>query len=334
MRILIIGGTRFLGPRVAAMLVKAGHQVSLFHRGQVETVVSAAANHIHGDRRNLPTFKSQFKRLAPDVVIDMICHNERDASGLIQTFEGVAERLVVISSMDVYRAYGCLLRHETAFPETTPLNEDSPLRTSCFPYRTQANSPDDMAFDYDKIPVEQVVMNATRLTGTVLRLAAVYGPGDHRVFDHLKRMLDGRDRILLEKEHARWRWTRGYVDNVAAAIALASVDDRAGGRVYNVGEPEALTETEWVQTIGRAIGWEGKVVTLTRESMPKHLVAPYDFTHHLMGDTNRIRDELGYVEYVPREEAMRQTVEWERTHPPQEGTLRRFDYSAEDSALD
>ena len=167
----------------------------------------------------------------------------------------------------------------------------------------------------------------------MLRLPAVYGPGDHRAFDHLKRMNDERRAIPLEESYARWRWTRGYVDNVAAAIALTVVDDRAAGRVYNVGEPDVLTEAEWVRSIGRAAGWKGEVVVLPKESMPQHLAASYNFAHHLYGDTRRIRKELGYAEHVSRDEAMKQTVEWERAHAPEQVDESCFDYAAEDGVL-
>jgi nucleoside-diphosphate-sugar epimerase len=190
-----------------------------------------------------------------------------------------------------------------------------------------------MAFDYDKIPVEQVVMANTGLPGTVLRLPGVYGPGDHRFFDHLKRMDDGRCAILLEENHSRWRWTRGYVDNVAAAVVLASIDNRAAGRIYNVGEPDAETEVELVRRIGHAAGWPGEVVVLTKNSMPDHLKTPYNFQHHLHADTSRIRIELGYLEPVSRDEAMRLTVEWERAHAPMQVDVNRFNYEAEDAAL-
>lgn len=34
MRILLVGGTRFLGPPVIRLLLAAGHEVAVFHRGQ------------------------------------------------------------------------------------------------------------------------------------------------------------------------------------------------------------------------------------------------------------------------------------------------------------
>lgn len=128
---------------------------------------------------------------------------------------------------------------------------------------------------------------------------------------------------------ASWRWTHGYVEDVAAAIALAVVDERAAGRIYNVGEPAPLTWAEWVREIGRASGWDGEIVTAPKDRLPEYL----DTDQHLFVDTSRIRWELGYEEAVSRSEALRRTVAWEREHPPAEVDPTSFDYAAEDAAL-
>ncbi len=57
-------------------------------------------------------------------------------------------------------------------------------------------------------------------------------------------MDDGRSAILLEKGMTSWRWTHGYVEDVAAAVALAVMDERAAGRTYNLGEADPLPWTE------------------------------------------------------------------------------------------
>ncbi|PYT06707.1 MAG: NAD-dependent dehydratase [Acidobacteria bacterium] len=334
MKVLIIGGTRFIGTRVVRRLIEEGHEVTVFHRGQTNSEIPGSVQHILGERDNLSGFASEFARIAPDIVLDMICYNEQEAETLMNTFRGIARRIVVASSMDVYRAYGCLLGLEAAPPDPMALAENSPLRESRFSYRGQAKGPDDMAFDYDKIPVEHVVMSDSDLPGTVLRLPAVYGPGDHRAFEHLKRMEDGRPVVLLEENHARWRWTRGYVDNVAAALALAVTDDRAASRIYNVGEADALTESEWVFSIGLAAAWTGEIVVLQKGAMPEHLAVPYSFEHHLGADTSRIRRELGYEDQITRDEAIRETVDWERAHPPDQVDAGRFNYAAEDAAIE
>ena len=51
-----------------------------------------------------------------------------------------------------------------------------------------------------------------------------------------------------------WRATKGYVEDVARAIALAATAPGTAGRIYNVGEPDTLTELEWAERIARADG--------------------------------------------------------------------------------
>jgi nucleoside-diphosphate-sugar epimerase len=228
------------------------------------------------------------------------------------------------------------LRLEDGPPNITPIDEDAPLRSVLFPYRALARDEEDFKYNYDKIPVERAVMNDADLHGTVLRLPAVYGPGDrqHRLFYYLKRMDDKRPFILLEEKKARWRWTRGYVENVADAIALAVTDERARNRIYNVGEADALSETEWVRSISRAAEWNGKVIAAPEDLLPEHLRDKTNYDQDLIMDTSRIRKELGYVEKVSRDTASSKTIDWERTNPPDDVNAAEFDYAAEDAVLE
>jgi nucleoside-diphosphate-sugar epimerase len=335
MRILIIGGTRFIGPYVVRRLLDAGHSITLFNRGETKADLPAAVQQIHGNRRDLSSFTAEFKAASPDVVLDMIPYTEAEAHTLMSVFKGIARRVVIISSADVYRAYGRLLRLEAGAPDPVPLKEDAPLRESLYPYRAQSQGPDDFKYHYDKILVERVVMSEGELPGTVLRLAAVYGPHDpqHRLYHYLKRMDDARPAILLEEGLVHWRWTRCYVENVADAIVLAVTSERTANRIYNVGEPEALTEADWVRSIGRAAGWDGEVVSMPRDILPRHLKVNSDCEHHLFTDTSKIRLELGYSEGISREEALRRAIDWERANPPAEANPAEFDYLAEDEAL-
>ncbi len=340
MRVLIIGGTRFIGPYVVAHLTDMGHEVAVFNRGQTEADLPDTVKHIQGDRQRLADFVDEFNRFAPDVVLDMFPFSEQDARTVVNTFKGIARRAVAISSIDVYRAYGRLLIQSESGPvEPIPFTEDSPLRQKLYPHRgeTPREQEDPMHWldDYDKIPVEQIVMGDPDLPGTVLRLPMVYGPRDtqHRLFEHLKRMDDDRPAILLDKSMARWQSSRGYVENVAAAIALAVTDERAANRIYNVGEVDALSTTEWIDEIGLLVEWNGKVIVVPKERLPAHLVAGINTDQHMVVDTTRIREELGYEEHAPRDEALRRTIVWERAHPPENVAPERFDYAAEDALL-
>jgi nucleoside-diphosphate-sugar epimerase len=140
--------------------------------------------------------------------------------------------------------------------------------------------------------------------------------------------------MLLEKGFADWRWTRGYVENVAAAVSLLVADDRSAGRIYNVGETEALSEAAWVRQIGLAADWGGRIITVPKDRLPAHLAAGINVDQHLVADTTRMRRELGYNEEVPRRLALRRTVAWERAHPPDAIDPAQFDYTCEDAVLD
>jgi nucleoside-diphosphate-sugar epimerase len=335
MQILIIGGTGFIGPQVARQLTASGHQVTVLHRGRSVANLPRETKILRGNRQDLRSMAKEFKQLAPDVVIDLICYNEAEATGLMQAFSGRARRVVVASSQDVYRAYGCLLGLENDGPATEPLTEDVPLRESRYPYRQFTERQEEWIYHYEKIHVEQVVMSDAQLPGTVLRLPCIYGPRDHRhrPLEYLKRMDDGRDAILLGEHRAAWRWTRGYVENIAEAIALAATDERAMNRIYNVGESDALSELEWARRIAAAAGWTGEFVIVPDEELPAHLRAPYHLAHHLDGDTTRIRRELDYTERVSRSEALQQTVAWQRANLPAQIDAALFDYATEDALL-
>ena len=251
MRVLVIGGTQFIGPYVVRRLSRDGHDVTVFHRGRTEADLPQDVRHIHGERERLPEFRPQFEDFAPDVVLDMRALTEQDIRQTIDSVQGVAKRLVAISSMDVYHAYGILTGFEVGAVEPTPLTEDSPVREKLYLYRGMKNSRLPDVDNYDKILIERLVLGNPEMPGTILRLPMVYGPGDgqHRLWPYLKRMDDGRPAILLGEKAARRHFARSYVENVATAIALAVTDERAAGRVYNVAEPEPLDEQAWVALI-------------------------------------------------------------------------------------
>ena len=117
--------------------------------------------------------------------------------------------------------------------------------------------------------------------------------------------------------------------NVAAAIVLAVTDTRACG-VYNVGESHTPTEREWVEQIGFAAGWHGRVVTVPSDRLPPHLQQPVDWRYDLHTSTVRIREELGYAEPVSPQDVWERTLSWERSGLNE---VDRPDYAAEDAAL-
>jgi len=201
MRILLIGGNGFIGPHVAVALERHGHDVVVFsHRKSAD----ARRREIVGDRQRLPDYRDQLRALHADVVVDLILSSGRQARELMEVFRGATDRVIAISSGDVYRACGVLHGSEPGPLEPVPLTEESPLRTKLQTYPPDRIKMLQQVFgwlddEYDKIPVEREILGDAELSGTVLRLPMVYGPGDrlHRLQPIVKRIDDGRRAMLF-----------------------------------------------------------------------------------------------------------------------------------------
>jgi nucleoside-diphosphate-sugar epimerase len=277
------------------------------------------------------------RQVRPDVVVDMIALTEAHARATLDLSRGGADRVVAISSMDVYRAFEVFDDPARGPLAPVPIREDDELRStpSSSPRRDDA-PPANRPPDYDKTAVERVLRQQSDVAWTLLRLSIVFGPGDaarRRTRPYVKRMSDARPAILMSHGLSRWVISRAYVENAAAAIAEAIVSDRAANRIYNVADAPALSELQWVQTLADAAGWRGRIVTVPDQRLPPELQPRGNFAQHLTLDTSRIREELGYREGVPLAEAVRRTVAWELANPPADVPVEAFPYSAEDAVL-
>lgn len=337
MRVLFLGGMGFVGSHAVRKLAGLGHDVTVAHRGVTEPDLPSSVHHVHysgltfnrGDQL-LSGVVDELRGLKPDVVVHMSPASGEDAGAAMQTFKGFASRVVGISSIDVYRAYGVMHRVETGPPQPVPLTEESQLRE-----RFYVDAP-----WVEKILAERVFLGDADLPGTILRWPMVYGLGDqqHRIFGYLRRMDAARPVIALEEVHARRMASRGFTENVSLSIVLSVMNESAAGRIYNVAEADAFTELEWVRTIGEAAGWDGRAVLVPTDDAPAHLLQKYDVGQDWIVDTSRIREELGYEEVVARSEALQQTIEWQRSNPPPAENFPSDEemavgYAAEDALL-
>ncbi len=320
MKILFIGGTNFMGACAVKILISQGHDVCVFHRGEHDNLDGCAAMRIIGDRDNLKSYKSEFAAFAPEVIIHMIAHSDEHASVLMEIAEGFVDRVVVISSGNIYRAFEIATAPGPSEILDTPLTEESPLRLS--PLEGD-----------NKNAVEKRVMSHPTISGTILRMPMVFGPQDsqHRLNACLRRMDDERPVIILEKEIAEWKACRGYVENIAHAIALAATNDNSRGQIYNVADSYALTEKEWLEKIATIVGWKGEIKMMEGDQLPSHLINNINSAQNMDLNTNKIRKQLGYIDRIGLEEALERTIEWERHNLPELDIEE--EYKAEDEVL-
>jgi nucleoside-diphosphate-sugar epimerase len=284
-RIVVIGGTKFIGPYVVRQLDAQGHIVTVYHRGETEADLPSTVRHVHNPTSTMPViaFPKELFEPVPDIVIHMILMGERDARAAMDACRSRAQRLVAVSSGDVYLAYGRFTGLEPGPIEHGLLHESSPLRSVLYPYRKQSQSADDWKYSYEKILVERVVLGELSRDGVVLRLPKVYGPGQNADLATVHQF----------RHQPQWRWTHGYVENVAAAIVLAALHPAAAG-IYNVGE-------EYTPTVA------DRLKDLPASSIATATSMPANFGQHIVYDTSRIRRDLGYREPVPYQEGLSRT---------------------------
>ena len=322
-RVLVFGGTRFLGPPVVQQLLEQGHEVTIFHRGGSEPPSTANAEHIHAEFAALPDYVAELAKGRPEIIVDIVPYIAKGGHG-IRHFRGIADRAVVVTSLDVYRAFAVAWGSEAGAVEPMPLTEDAAIRSAPSPDLT-----DDI--DFDNVEVENALLGDTDLPVSVLRLPILYGPHDpqRRLARYVRRMEDKRHAIILDARAASRRWSRSYIENAAAAVALAVTDERAAGRTFNVAAPETPTEAEWVALIAEAFGWDGEIISLPSEQLPEALRSRLQVDQDLLVSAARLR-ELGYEETVSLRDGMRRAIEWERE---QQRSDEPQDYRAEDQVL-
>lgn len=155
-------------------------------------------------------------------------------------------RLLVLSSMDVYRAFGSLLAGTETDP--LPVDETSPVREQRYPYRGRPGSgrDEERVADYDKLDVEEAYLGRA---ATVCRLPMVYGERDYQRREEplLRRVRAGRPHVPTGT--GTFLWTRGYVRDIAAGARLALESEACIGEVLNLGESRTWSMVLWARHV-------------------------------------------------------------------------------------
>ena len=319
MNVVVLGGTRFIGRAIVEELAAARHRLLLVHRGVLEPDGMPEAEHLHTERTDLHAHRSVLKNFKPDAAIDCRALTRADAEIVLAALPPDI-RLVVISSVDVYRAFGAL--NDDRETDPVPLDEDSPVRPGRYPYRGQMPGMD----DYDKLDVEDVYLPRG---ATSLRLPMVYGERDYQRREEfiLRRIRAGRKRIPVGA--GTWLACRGYVRDVARGARLALESSVAAGQVLNLCEDRTFSMGMWSRMILDASGSDAELVRVADDLLPEDLKPTGTMTQHIAASARKARAMLGWTTSDPLA-TLQTTVAWHLANPPSDPGL---DFSADEKAL-
>lgn len=120
MNILIIGGTLFVGRQYVSAAIEKGHDVTIFHRGKLNTEKVEGVSEVIGDREfDLPRLGSK----KWDIVIDTCCYIPRAMRTTLAALKDLTDFYIFVSTIDVYKMSGSFICDENS--ETLALIEEN-----------------------------------------------------------------------------------------------------------------------------------------------------------------------------------------------------------------
>ncbi len=162
-RVLVLGGTGYIGPHLVEHALARGHTVTLFNRGKTKPGLFPKAEQLIGDR-NDPNGHEALTGRTWDVVYDLPTTNPQWIVNAAAALKGRVAQYVYVSSTAAYRDF------TRSFPdETHPTQDPAPI-----------SGPDAAAAPYGnkKVRCEQLVQEAFGAGATVVRPGLIVGPGD------------------------------------------------------------------------------------------------------------------------------------------------------------
>jgi nucleoside-diphosphate-sugar epimerase len=252
-KVLVIGGTRFVGYQLAWRLIAAGHEVTLLNRGTSPDPFGGRVQRIRADRTT-PAFGAALRDLRFDATVDFAAYVRADAEGLVAALGVRAGHIVFISSGQVYLVRDQVPRREAGSVEA---DADGPVMAR------PEGAMDQEEWDYGigKREVEAALVHSG-LPATRLRIPMVNGERDHyrRAEAYLYRLLDGGPVLLPDGGTARTRHVYGL--DVARAIVDLLGKPEAIGQAFNLAQRETPTVRELVEHLRQRLGARSEIVAV------------------------------------------------------------------------
>ncbi|MCC0175451.1 NAD-dependent epimerase/dehydratase family protein [Waterburya agarophytonicola K14] len=214
MRILIMGGTRFIGVYLTKVLVDRGHEVVLFNRGNHPAPVEGVTQ-IQGDRKDAAQLKAKLSGESFDAIFDNNGRELSDTQPLVELFNGKVKHFVYVSSAGVY-----LKSTQMPHMEEDPVDPNSRHKGK---HHTEAYLQD------------------SGIPWTSIRPVYIYGPQNYNdleawFFDRIV-----RDRPLPIPGKGRFITQFGHVGDLALAMAQVLDNEAAIAKIYNISGDRYVT---------------------------------------------------------------------------------------------
>ncbi len=253
MRVLVVGGTMFIGRALVAELLKAGHEVTILHRKGKHDLGKRVQN-IVADRNDPESMRRALQFSNYQVVFDNVYDWERGTTAaqvegndlLITAASG--DRLLRYVFMSSVAAYGDGLNH----------HDGDPL------------APDDHSEPYvrNKAMSERLLFRMHQKIGlpvVTLRPPFIYGPQNpfYRETFFWDRLRDNRPIILPGDGHRLMQFV--YIKDLVRACMRAMEEPMAVGEAFNLANEHPITQAEVITAMAAAAGKKANIVRVPRE---------------------------------------------------------------------
>ena len=272
MKILVIGGTSFFGKDIVELALDAGHQVTVFSRGNQRPDFWDRIDHISGDRTDKIDFAEKLANKQFDVVIDNIAFNREHVVNALDVFQVNIGRYVLTSSVAVYFDTGPFDQPVREGDANFELYEDLQFVSAPKP-----TPPGMIDYATGKIEAEKAVVEQEKVPFTIIRPTYVIGPEDNIgcVQFYFQRLLDGKPLIL----------TNGGVNSfqpvfrrdLAHGYLLALGSSQAVNQTYTIAQTKTSRLVEWVELAAKCLGVQSNLVHIPADVIQK---ANFEYAEH------------------------------------------------------
>ncbi|MEB3190493.1 MAG: NAD-dependent epimerase/dehydratase family protein [Snowella sp.] len=214
MRVLVMGGTRFIGVYLTQILLEQGHEVILFNRGKSAPPLQDIQQ-IHGDRTNAEQLREKLAKENFDAIFDNNGRELSDTQPLVELFRDKLEHFIYVSSAGVY------------------------LKSDQMPHR-EGDAVDPKSRHKGKFETEDYLAQSG-IPWTSLRPTYIYGPQNYNdleawFFDRIV-----RDRPIPIPGNGQHFTQFGHVQDLAEAMTAILGNERAINQIYNISGDRYVT---------------------------------------------------------------------------------------------